>query len=543
MFSNISYSNGHRDIGFIKPMQLPFNLAGSFAEPRKDHFHSGIDIKTNGKEGEPVFAIGDGYISRIRVSPYGYGKAIYITHNNGYTSVYGHLSAFYNEIGEYITQQHYAKQKSELDLYFDATKLPIKQGDTIAFSGNTGGSTAPHLHFEIRDSKTEHALNPLDFYPNEFYIDSISPQLNAIKITQQNGQLQETYNLIKHANYWTTNMPIYCCSQAPLALSLEGFDKQDTSSSKNGIIKMELFKDDSLHFGYHIQSVNFDDTRMCNAFIDYHEMMNNNGYFYNCYQMPNNTLPIYVAGMNGLLQIEKHKTSHVLINCYDYNDNKTTIHLTLIGDTTNNTTACANTMNTIENKTFSSFNISFPDKAFYKKEDIIQVQKNASKKCLSDTFMIAGKYSIIPLQQAAKIRFNSAIKKNRSKIIIVRQDFFGKENALKTKSDKHNFYADTKELGSFYLKYDTTKPIIEIIHLAWQNANQNIKIKIVDALSGIDSYNGYIDNNWVNFYYDAKNDEITYQLDEHCTKGEHLLKITVTDKVGNKQTLVQKFNY
>ena len=174
------FSQEYRNSGFIHPMNLPFNLAGSFGEPRKDHFHSGIDIKTNGVEGEPVFAIGDGYISRIRVSPYGYGKAIYITHTNGFTSVYAHLSTFYGAIEKYIHAQHYVQKKSELDIYLDAKKIPIKQGDTIAFSGNTGGSAAPHLHFEIRNTKTEHALNPLDFYPKSLYNKAYEPTTDIL---------------------------------------------------------------------------------------------------------------------------------------------------------------------------------------------------------------------------------------------------------------------------------------------------------------------------------------------------------------------------
>lgn len=134
LFTVCSFSQEYRNSGFVKPMNLPFNLAGSFGEPRPDHFHSGIDIKTNGVEGEPVFAIGDGYISRIRVSPYGYGKAIYITHTNGFTSVYGHLSKFYGAIEKYIHEQHYLQRKSELDLTLDASVFPLKQNDTIAFS-------------------------------------------------------------------------------------------------------------------------------------------------------------------------------------------------------------------------------------------------------------------------------------------------------------------------------------------------------------------------------------------------------------------------
>ncbi|MBK9792670.1 MAG: hypothetical protein IPP60_06110 [Sphingobacteriales bacterium] len=149
-------------------------------------------------------------------------------------------------------------------------------------------------------------------------------------------------------------------------------------------------------------------------------------------------------------------------------------------------------------------------------------------------YNINADYNNIPLQKPAKIEFKSSIKKNRNKIVIVRQNHKGKETALKTTFDKTKFYAETKELGSFYLKYDTTKPIVEISNPISQIPYSSIQVKITDNLSGIDTYNGYIDNRWVNFYYDAKNDLIEYKFDEYCSKGEHLLKIIVTDKVGNK---------
>ena len=210
LFTAYSFSQENRNSGFSKPVNLPFNLAGSFGEPRKDHFHSGIDIKTNGVEGEPVFAIGDGYISRIKVSPYGYGKVIYITHTNGFTSVYAHLSTFYGAIEKYIHAQHYVQQKSELDLTLDATIFPVKQNDTIAFSGNTGGSSAPHLHFEIRNTKTEHALNPLDFYPSNFYIDTIPPQINKVKVNELSQPYSSVYSLNRIEDYYTLEKPILC---------------------------------------------------------------------------------------------------------------------------------------------------------------------------------------------------------------------------------------------------------------------------------------------------------------------------------------------
>lgn len=547
------FSQEYRNSGFTKPVHLPFHLAGSFGEPRPDHFHSGIDIKTNGVEGEPVFAVYDGYISRIRVSPYGYGRAIYITHPNGFTTVYGHLSRFNEAIQKYVHAQHYLTQKSELDLVLDASVFPVKQNDTIAFSGNTGGSTAPHLHFEVRNTQTEHALNPLDFYPRSFYVDTIPPQINEGMIYYSNdlfynSSSAEIIKIEKRDKYFTTEKPIIFDNAVGIFLSLKGFDKQDNSENKNGIKKIEVYQNDSFVFKYDLTEIDFDKTRMCNAFVDYGEMMNDSGYFYNCYQLSNNTLPIY-TGTNGFLKIENEITENITVFCYDYNNNKTEIHLQFYREDNlglNNTDKLpidksvkimSNNLNSISK---DNFKISFPQKTFY--DDLSISLKTIHNKVI-EKYTVDNSNNIIPLQKSAKIEFKSSIKKNRNKIVIVRQDSKGKETALKTTFDKTKFYADTKELGSFYLKYDTTKPIIELSALNSQLSTLSIQAKITDNLSGINTYNGYIDDHWVNFYYDAKNDVIQYNLDEYCPKGEHLLKIIVTDNVGNKTTVQQKFKY
>lgn len=543
-----SFSQEYRNSGFVKPMNLPFNLAGSFGEPRPDHFHSGIDIKTNGVEGQPVFAIGDGYISRIRVSPYGYGKAIYITHTNGFTSVYGHLSTFYGAIEKYIHAQHYAQKKSELDLTLDATIFPVKQNDTIAFSGNTGGSTAPHLHFEIRNTKTEHALNPLDFYPKEFYVDTIPPQINKVKILKSFDDLYFSsniiYNLQNENNYYTNADSIIIDNFPSYFISLEGFDKQDNSKNKNGIKKIEVFQKDSIVFKYDLTEIDFNKTRMCNAFVDYNEMINDSGYFYNCYQLNGNTLSIYSSLNKGFFRINNDEKQHLDIFCYDYNNNQTVIKLNILRRDAikyQDSSAISNYTNFTkyyENYT-NNLKIKFQENTFYNNVIVnLNHQKHNDKNILSEKYDAANYYKTkLPLHKPAKIEFKSSIKKSRNKIVIVRQDDKGKETALKTTFDKAKFYAETKELGTFYLKHDTTKPAVEILNLN----SEFITIKIADNLSGINTYNGYVDNKWVNFYYDAKNDLLQYHFDEYCTKGEHILKIIVTDKVGNKNIVQHKF--
>ncbi|MFN8237815.1 MAG: M23 family metallopeptidase [Chitinophagales bacterium] len=546
-----SYSQNSEYI-FSRPVNLPFHLAGSFGEPRPDHFHSGIDIKTNGIEGEPVFSIYDGYISRIKVSSVGYGKAIYITHPNGYTSLYAHLSRFSDAIEKYVHGQHYTNRKSEFDLYPDATLFAVKQNDTIAFSGNTGGSTAPHLHFEIRDSKTEHALNPLDFYPKDFYIDSIPPQLNRVKVYQFHHQFYdartEVMKLKWSENFLTTDAPVVVGKNDFFCLSLEGFDKQDTSENKNGIYRMEVLKNNTVIFNYSIDVIDFDKTRMCNAFVDYHEMMNDRGYFYNGYRLKNNALAFY-RGDNGFIQIKNNDTIDISLNCYDYKENKTSIRLKVIGAdsgilTDNRDTTEALLTGKKDSLSLNGFKIIFPDKCFYDDVSLKVKQNVPPDNFLSSSYFVGHMSDNIPLQKAAKIEFNSALKKQRNKILIIRRDTDGKETALATKNTKSKLYAETKRLGTFFLAYDTTKPEVNILNLASGVLNNNsIQIKITDNLSGIDTYNGYIDDHWVNFYYDSKNDILLYQPDEYCLKGEHLLKIIVTDKVGNKTMVRQKFNY
>lgn len=537
---------------FSKPINLPFLLAGSFGEPRPDHFHSGIDIKTNGVEGEPVFSIYDGYISRIKVSSVGYGKAIYITHPNGYTSLYAHLGRFSDAIEKYVHGQHYARRQSEFDLYPDAGIFKVRQNDTIAFSGNTGGSTAPHLHFEIRDSKTEYALSPLDFYPKDFYQDTLPPQLNKVKVYAFNNRYYEAQTdilpLKRSGNFLTTEAPIVIDKYNFFCLSLEGFDKQDTSENKNGIYRIELLNNDTVLFGYTMNSIDFDKTRMCNAFVDYHEMMNDSGYFYNCYQLKNNTLAVYQNG-NGFIRIRNKDTTEMVIHCYDYNENKTSIRLKVIRNDSsvlpaNGDTAGIMLTDKKDSIRLNGVKLIFPDKCFYDDVSVSVYQFTQSNNLLSPAYSVSHKDNYIPLQKSFRIELSAAVKKQRNKIIMIRRGADGQVAALPTKNTKTRFYAESKKLGAFFLSYDTTKPEVKIQYSGTEMVNNNvIQAKIEDALSGIDSYNGYIDGKWINFYYDAKNDLIEYVIDENCPKGEHLLKIVVTDKTGNNTIVQQKFVY
>ncbi|HQV77861.1 MAG TPA: M23 family metallopeptidase [Chitinophagales bacterium] len=543
-FSLMIHAQSNKKDAWIMPMDLPFHLAGTFAEPRENHFHSGIDIKTNGLEGQPIFAIADGYISRIRVSPFGYGKAIYITHNNGLTSVYGHVSAFYNHIEKYVYQQLYAIQKSEIDLPLKASILPVKQGDTIAFSGNTGGSTAPHLHFEIRNTQTEHALNPLDFYPTEKYLDTIPPIIQQVKVSASKNKNASYNALIQQGAIWTTIEPIEVEKHVPFTFSLLAFDKQDTSANKNGIKSMKVYIGDSLCFQYRLSEIDFDKTRMCNAFVDYDELKNNHGYFYNCYQLTGNTLPIYSSSNQGYFTLNKD-TITLIVYCYDDNENKTILHLNFISKEIKSTiTANSKTQHLLSiasiskphTLTVKNLKMEFPNNTFYNATQLKYTIHPSKNKTL-DTFIIHHPTQYIPLHKSATLRWTSFVKINRNKLVIVRQSKNGIETALPTTYNEKYIYAETKELGTFYLKYDTIIPEITQLKIT----STVISAIITDNLSGIKTYQGFVDNAWVFFYHDAKNNNIEYKLDKPLNNGEHKLQLIVTDKVGNINTITQTF--
>ena len=210
--SNLTFSQD-----YINPLDFRLLLSGTFGELRGNHFHAGIDFKTKGVEGQNIYAIADGYISRIKVSSYGYGKALYINHPDGKTSVYAHLQKFSEKIDTIVKKEHYKREQFEINIFPKANSIQVKQGEIIALSGNSGSSQGAHLHFEIRDTKTEHPLDPLDY--GFKVIDNISPILKEIKIFDiDNHDLSSTYKISKKNKKYYTQDTIYSNSKVGIGI-------------------------------------------------------------------------------------------------------------------------------------------------------------------------------------------------------------------------------------------------------------------------------------------------------------------------------------
>jgi hypothetical protein len=527
-----------KDCQFIKPIQLPFNLAGSFAEPRTNHFHAGIDIKTNQKEGYPIFAIGDGYISRIKIAPNGYGKVLYITHPNGYTSVYAHLQNFNTSIDSFIKIYIYKNKLNEIDINLKAHEIPIKKGNTIAYSGNTGSSTAPHLHFEIRETKTEHALNPLDFYPANFYIDSIAPQINQIYIKEylNTNFVVDTTQILNAKFYEQTNSKTITIHQPYFSIALDAFDKQDASENKNGIQRIEIIENKKTFFSYHIQRIDFEQTSACNVFFDYNYYLSKKKYAYNCFQLKNNLLPIYPIKNKNYYTLQERDTLKLSIHAYDYNQNKKTLFLNITYQKQNEKKAVIQNIKNAKTISYANaykinaypFSISLKKNTFYDNAIL-----HFSLDSLKQLFFISLYNDETPLHQNATIEIVSNIQQKHDKIIIIQQDRNGTKNALNTSYINGKFIATSKNLGTFYLEYDSIAPTISNLSIS----NSSISATINDNLSGIKSYHLYINNIWTPLYFDYKNKQIQTMFSEKINPKSDKIKIEVLDKCNNRTIL------
>jgi hypothetical protein len=285
------------------PLKIPMFLSGSFAELRSNHFHSGIDIKTQGISGFPVYAVADGFVSRISVSPSGFGKALYIDHPNGTTSVYGHLDHFSSEIQKYVTEKQYELKSFKVDLNVPALIFPVKKGQEVARSGNTGSSGGPHLHFEIRDTESEEPLNPLDYgFPIK---DQIPPRIFSLLVVPLSdtshvafGSQPVSYPIVYSTDHYIVKDNIVIPLYGPVGFAIQANDFMDGTNNKCGISSMNLTIDDDSRFAYHLTRFAFDDSRFINSHIVYDEYVKTQRRYVKAWIDPGNRLPVYTYDLS-----------------------------------------------------------------------------------------------------------------------------------------------------------------------------------------------------------------------------------------------------
>lgn len=543
---------------YISPFDFPLYLSGTFGELRDHHFHTGIDVKTNAQEGKNLRVIADGYISRIKVSTWGYGKVLYIVHpHTGHTSVYAHMQKFNKEIEKIIKEQQYKKESFEINYYPKKNSLLVKQGDIIGLSGNSGGSGGPHLHFEIRDTKTEHPLNPLAF--GFEVLDDINPVLTEIKIyphknSSINGDKKDVripLTKLKDGVYSINQKDLKV--HGDISFGISTFDRQNGApTNKNGVYSIKMFMDDKLIHHFEVDELSFSEKRFINAHIDYKEYTDNKIRFNRCYSLPYNRLSNYKVNINkGILSFKDNKKHTVRFEVRDIENNTSIVEFEVQSNETApkfeyKDSGDMLTFDEAHTYRLSNFQVHIPAYSVYKNYHYDASVRDKKNNTLSKVYHFMNKN--IPLHKEIVVSIKDSIPeilKEKSYIALKKEDGSFR---YKGKTWKDGIlHAKTREFGIFTVIADTINPIISNYNFS-DNTNINfagdISVKIFDNESGISYYRGEIDGKWILMEYDFKSDILIYYIDkEKLPKGEHTLKVIVRDRMDNESTLSKKFYY
>ena len=546
---------------FRSPVDTTLTLAGNFGEIRPNHFHAGFDIRTNNREGMPIYSIADGFISRIKISAYGYGKALYIEHPNGYTSVYGHLKNLDGDIDAFTKKVQYLNESYEIDTILAPTLLPVKKGELIGLSGNTGGSQGPHLHFEIRDSKTEMPINP--YYFGYLISDTVKPRITQLAIyplnetTTINGKnLSKKIAPVYKKGKYTYLKQDSISVNGKIGFGIECCDTETKSTNKNGVFSIELQSGGKRIYYHELETFTFENSRYVNAHIDYESKQKYGTKIQKCYISKNNKIGIYKDVINsGAIEFDDDSIHWIKFIIKDYVGNTTELMLKVKGNTSNkksdlpkpipnNYFDCGK-----ENKFVSpEALITIPpdslydDVAFYSYPRIVSTKETFSplQQVLKDEIALQKSYTL----SLKPIRLNDSLK---TKVCIVSVNDKGR------KSYEGGAYSDgwvttkTKEFGTFAIGIDTIapklKPAFKTVKEQITDLSKAKKIGIIasDNLSGIRKYRATIDGKWVLIEYEFKQNLLFYTFDDKIAEGIHEFKIEVTDDKENKSILTLIF--
>lgn len=529
------------------PVELPVYLSGSFAELRPNHFHSGIDIKTRGKTGYKIFSLEDGYIQRIQITLGGNGKALYIKHDNGQSSVYAHLEKFSPRIEKIVKEIQYSEKKFEIRLFPKKNQYRIKKKELIGFSGNTGRSTGPHLHYEIRD-ENDYPINPLTF-KKEKLEDTIPPIIKSLfykQLFKNNEGLYEdpkvgfkklNFKKIKE-KYISDTLKV----SAIIGFGIDSFDKMNFTNNVMGINKIETYLDNNKIFNMDFNKFSFNEWRHINTFIDYATYKKNKLTIQKLFTTYYNPLEMYDRSLgDGSMDLTKLKSlnsnnSHIYkILLYDFNRNITEILIPLIITENFNKTIpneIKGSFHRVERDKEKSiegkqFNLKFKKNSFYQNSYLDLNEKKKSIKINSDT---------IPLLRPFGIEFK--LGDNEIKQLYISQLIDNKFNYLGNRFENGFLKASSKTLGSFYIKKDSIPPNVEFLNIQdskWYSNLDKIKIKGYDNETGIKSYSAWINEKWILLEYDIKKKLFFYDFSDRVNSENiaNNLKVEIKDNVGN----------
>ena len=539
---------------FEYPVVATRGLAANFGELRPNHYHMGLDCRTDQAQNKKILAAADGYIAKVKIEPWGFGRCIYINHPNGLTTLYAHLNDFYEGLEKYVKEQQYALKSWAVYLDIPPNLFPVKRGDTIALSGNSGGSQGPHLHFEIRDTKTDKVLNPLLF---GFGIpDTVAPDIVRLAVYNRNlSTYEQTPKLIplkKIKGTYSTAPALITVNTDKVSFGISATDRVTGSSNRNGIYEAVLFNDDKPITGFQIDNISYDETRYLNAHIDYKIRSRGGPFIEHLSALPGYTNSIYKSTNNdGVIDLADDSLHTIRIEVKDVNGNMSMVLFSLRRDTNYVETTKASEASLLQPAEFlpgfiniyENNNIHFylPEKCLY---DSIRFQYSETITKPGNTIYQLHNTSVplhgyFPISMKAQTALTDKMVMHR---FANGKHDYAKAEAVMNGKETGWYKASFREFGSFELITDTTPPVITPIGFKdGMNSSKQSRIVFVvkDNTEEIKKFTATLDGNWLRFSND-KGSRFIYDFDEMCPAGEHELKIVAEDQVGNVTEKVYK---
>jgi murein DD-endopeptidase MepM/ murein hydrolase activator NlpD len=534
---------------FRDPLDIPISLAANFGELRSNHYHMGLDIRTEHRENLPVFAVADGYIYRIKIEPFGFGQALYIKHADGFVSLYAHLNAFYPALDAYVKQKQYEKERWDLFLELPQGLLTVKKGDLIAYSGNMGGSQGPHLHFEMRTFPDDINLNPMLFgLP---VADNTQPVIRSLAVYDRNKSFYEQVPFFipvkGRAGHYKISLPELILKTPNPGLGISGFDTQTGSNNPNGIYQAVIYENGQTVSGFRMDRISYDETRGINAHIDYPTHVQGGPYYQLLFKMPGYTHSIYRESVpGGYIHLEDGKPHQIRIELKDAYGNVSDLEFKLRYQPAEKaTTEIAGKMfypGMLDG--FEATNAAFylGESCLYDSVHLAYQESEGERMDLVSSLHQFGN-TRVPLADTMTVRIKlSRFVSQRQRVLMQWTD--GDDFEIRKPTWLGDWAtASFRTFGSFCLVLDTLPPVIRIPGVV-ENANlqrsSRIAVLIQDNYKKIKNFRATLDGNWLLFSNDKARAYI-YHFDDHCRPGKHELKIFAEDEAGNSAVQVLHF--
>ncbi len=535
---------------FVSPLNIPLYLSGNFGELRPNHFHGGLDMKTQGVEGKEVLAVADGYISRVSVAPGGYGNAIYITHPNGYTSVYGHLQRFNEKLAAYVRRQQQRQESWEVNIFLTASQFPVKQGDLIALSGNTGGSGGPHLHLEIRKTDTNEPIDPMQCYLTQL-ADTRPPRASAVMFYPQrgagsvNGSTQKS--AVEIASATALARPV--TAWGDIALGIKAYDYMDNTSNIYGVLSVTLYVDDREVFRSEVEKFSFDENRAINGWTDYEEYVTRKSWFMRSHLTRGARLRLLRAdAKRGILRINEERDYHIRYVLRDRHGNTARYQFVIRGE--EQPISAYQQKGKYFLRCDQANAMQEEGMHFVIRKGMLYDDVDAETAVFSDSTAIADTYQLhsfaTPLHAACPI----AIAIRRPVAVDNTKYYLAQKVGAALYYAGGNYEAgwmkgEIRELGTYTVAVDTIPPRVEPLNRqAWRQTGE-IAFRLTDDETGIAKYKAKVDGVFVPFAYNLKR-RLSCKLSESGipqTGSNHSLVLTVTDNRGNTTVVTENIYY